>query len=636
MLNTTESVAVRDPELSTSTGDSVALGSVEKAVVPKPSGRLRKWLKRLLLTGVGCGIVAAIGVAWALHAMGETDKQHARFLECGKGVNAFLKEYSSALHAGNVDALSRFYLTAYQSPGRGQWTLVPEDKSGDARLATLVSVGSEDFDVTALTGELESYIADLQSIDRVKCKINLIEEIVPDDHVTLTVKYILDGIDQSGNVLQDRFFFRWHLVSDGKSKTGTTWKIASDQLVEGVRVSGSANGFERAELDSIGIDFTHARDPKLDPEKTKLKFAVIQHAAGGVTAVDYDRDGATDLFFPDGVHSKLFRNTSPSGSQYSLGFSDVTTEVGLGDLDQATCGLFVDVNGDQHLDLFVCRYFAPCRLFINDGKGHFEDRASEYGVDYVGPVMSACVVDFNRDNKLDLFLGVNGNAYEQAPDIPFYATNAEPNVLFRNDGQTFTDVSEKAGVANTGWTLAVAAQDVTGDGYPDLLVANDFGRKELLVNQQDGTFVEKAKQTGVLDFSGGMGIVAGDILNDDGNVDIYTSNINSNQRWFGEEQTIWQYNRNLVRTKWLFDDFDNYCELYNLLGDDWKGLGQQIGEGNSLFSNKGDGSFDELKECHATRAGWAWGIGMFDMENDTDLDLYVCNGWISGKKKDDL
>jgi hypothetical protein len=66
-----------------------------------------------------------------------------------------------------------------------------------------------------------------------------------------------------------------------------------------------------------------------------------------------------------------------------------------------------------------------------------------------------------------------------------------------------------------------------------------------------------------------------------------------------------------------------------LLGDDWKGLGLQIGRGNSVFENKRDGTFEEW-DCHAKRAGWAWSVNPFDFDSDGDIDLHVSNGWISG------
>ena len=107
-----------------------------------------------------------------------------------------------------------------------------------------------------------------------------------------------------------------------------------------------------------------------------------------------------------------------------------------------------------------------------------------------------------------------------------------------------------------------------------------------------------------------MGLAFGD-LHFDGRPDLYTSNINSNQRWFGEETTLWQYGRNLIRSGWLLSDFADIYELYNLVGDDWRELGKQVGEGNSLFFNNGDGTFREHKACGTNRIGWSWGVALF-------------------------
>ena len=68
----------------------------------------------------------------------------------------------------------------------------------------------------------------------------------------------------------------------------------------------------------------------------------------------------------------------------------------------------------------------------------------------------------------------------------------------------------------------------------------------------------------------------------------------------------------------------------------WRELGKQVGKGNSLFRNNGNGTFTELKDSHTHRGGWSWGVAFFDMDNDTDLDLFVANGWISNTNKDDL
>ena len=167
-------------------------------------------------------------------------------------------------------------------------------------------------------------------------------------------------------------------------------------------------------------------------------------------------------------------------------------------------------------------------------------------------------------------------------------------------------MTESSRTGDTGWSLAVASADYDHDGDPDLAVANDFGRKCLFRNNGDGTFTDVAKEAGVLDFSGGMGLAFGD-FNDDGLTDLYTSNINSNQRWFGEDMTVSQYVRNVARTRWLMLDMPEYKKFYDLVGSEWTEIGTTIGEGNSLFENNGDGTFTELKDSHTEPRGLGLG-----------------------------
>ena len=600
--------------------------------------RAKWWARRILWTVAAVGLVSSIGVAYLWHDLKRRDAEHARFLDCGQSINLFLKNYAHDLaeahRSGDLAPALAWYSPNFHSGRRGRWRLTEEQDLGAAIRSTLRAEGCDDVERDAIAEELSAYLADLAAVEGVKCKIDLVEAAVPDRSAVITVKYILDGADRAGRLIEDRFFFRWRLERVRLLSGLADWRITADELVAGERVAGRADGFLRPEPTSIGVDYIHRRDPKLDPTRAKLKFGVIQYASGGVSAVDYDDDGRPDLFFADGVRSRLFRNITAGPAVPA--FRDVTAEAGLDGIDQAQCALFCDVDRDGDRDLFVVRYLAPGRLYRNRGDGTFEDATAGSGLDFVTPATAATFFDYDGDGLPDLYVGNNGNAFQAAPKIPFYATNGEPNRLFRNvDGHRFVDVTRESGTGNTGWTLAVTASDYDGDGDVDLGVANDFGRKVLYRNNGDGTFTDVAKAAGVLDFSGGMGLAFAD-LNFDGRPDLYTSNINSNQRWFGEEITLWQYGRNLLRSGWLLPDLADYYELYNLLGADWRELGKQVGEGNSLFFNNGDGTFRELKDSGTDRAGWSWGVALFDMDNDTDLDIYVANGWISNKSKDDL
>lgn len=599
----------------------------------------RKILKTLLKTLGVLAVIGATAVGVALYVMARKDKEHARFYNTGKSVNAFLGGYSKAVREGferrDAEAVASLYSDRFASPARGRWVMRAGAGESDVAIFRLASDGRQDFARADIGGEVTRYFDTLASIQNIWTKIDMIEEVELERRVVLRVKFILDGTDPRGALFQDRHFYRWTLANENPGPSEPVWKIVKDELIEGLRVAGDGGGFREMNPAAVGIDFKHARDPKLDASKysARMKFDIIEHGSGGVSAVDYDNDDRQDIFFPDGVRSRLYRNVADAGG---VRFVDVTAAAGLDGIDQANAGLFADVDNDGDADLFVARYLAPNKFFVNNGDGTFSDRSREMGLDLSTTSVTAAFLDYDLDGFVDLYVGAYGDAFQDIPRLPFFAQNAKPNRLFRNDGgRRFVDVTERSGTGDTGWALAVTAADYDADGDPDLTIANDFGRKCLYRNNGDGTFTDVAKAAGVLDFSGGMGLTFGD-FDSDGALDLYTSNINSNQRWFGEDMTVSQYVRNVARTKWLLLDMPEYKKFYDLVGSDWVEIGTTIGEGNSLFRNNRDGTFTELKESHTNRAGWGWSVAFFDADNDTDLDLYAANGWITNKNKDDL
>lgn len=604
--------------------------------------------KRLLKTVATLAIVLLViivsVIAVALYVMARRDREHAKFFNTGKSVNVFLGNYTRALRESfdkkDPAPVMSLYSDRFSSPGRGRWEMKPANEESDVSISRVVISGRQDFDKQQLREEVVNYLAGMNSITNIWTKIDMIESIDVEKSVVLRVKFILDGTDPHGVVFQDRYFYRWYLVNEG-TPHAFDWKIVKDELVqnagmlEGLRVAGDGNGFKEVDLKAAGIDFKHSRDPKLDAEKysAKMKFDIIEHGSGGTSAVDYDNDGRQDIFFPDGVRSRLYRNITDTSGEVK--FLDVTSAVGLDGIDQANAGIFADVDNDGDDDLFIARYLAPNKFFRNDG-GKFVDQSKEFGLDFNSTSVTAVFLDYDRDGYVDLYIGLYGNAITDVPRLPFFAQNAQPNRLYHNErGQGFRDVTVSSGTGDTGWALAVASADYDGDGFPDLAIANDFGRKCLFHNNGNGTFTDVAKQAGVLDFSGGMGLAFGD-FDGDGLIDLYTSNINSNQRWFGEDMTVSQYMRNVARTRWLLLDMFEYKKFYDLVGSKWTSIGTAIGKGNSLFHNNGDGTFRELKDSHTARAGWGWSVAFFDADNDTDLDIYAANGWITNKNKDDL
>jgi hypothetical protein len=167
-------------------------------------------------------------------------------------------------------------------------------------------------------------------------------------------------------------------------------------------------------------------------------------------------------------------------------------------------------------------------------------------------------------------------------------------------------------------------------------VSNDFGRNTLYRNNNDGTFQDVAHETGTIDFGFGMSATFGDIDND-GDLDIYVSNVHSGNRWYSQAATLYEYLITSVRQGTILEDFPLYQEMFGLLGSDWRSYGDRMTKGNSLLINNGHGQFTDIAEkAHANPFGWYWSSGMLDYDNDGRQDLFAVNGWITGKSHDDL
>ena len=134
-----------------------------------------------------------------------------------------------------------------------------------------------------------------------------------------------------------------------------------------------------------------------------------------------------------------------------------------------------DVNNDGLLDIYVCRS-GPSQnadkkrnlLFINQGNLKFKEEAKRYGLDDPGNATTASFLDFDRDGDLDLYVANHADRFFSDVDIRFSKTfrldaNSQQH-LYRNDGETFIDVSEDAGVQAMGYALSATVFDINGDG----------------------------------------------------------------------------------------------------------------------------------------------------------------------------
>jgi hypothetical protein len=330
-------------------------------------------------------------------------------------------------------------------------------------------------------------------------------------------------------------------------------------------------------------------------------------AWNGAAAGDVNGDGWIDLLTTTGHRNVLHLNDGKGG------FRDVSGETGLGALASGTAPLLLDYDNDGDLDLFIAAVGEQVLLenrLKPGGVLAFQDVSLETRVAVNGVGFSAAAADVNRDGRPDIYVASYNHYGRVTPNSWTAASNGTANLLFvsQPDG-TYRERAAEWGVNDTRWSYAAAFGDVTGDGRPDLYVANDFGENALFIHDGD-RFRDEARERGVLDAGNGMGVSFGDYDND-GLLDLHVTNMSSTAG-----------NRILGR---LFPEAD---PATNVL--------KKLAAGNNLYRNTGGGFFEDVTKAVGGLSGqWAWGGGFIDFDSDGVEDLYTPNGFISGKSMKD-
>ena len=321
----------------------------------------------------------------------------------------------------------------------------------------------------------------------------------------------------------------------------------------------------------------------------------------GAAAADFNNDGWIDLFVCGADHNYLYLN---DGAGH---FKDVSHEVGLDNVEPCVAPVAFDYDNDGDADVFLTNVGAQMLLrnrLKENGTLKFEDVSLQTHVNHEAIGYSATVGDVNGDGLPDVYV-TSYNLNSAVPNSWYRATNGTSNLLFINNGDgTFTEQAKKWGVDDRRWSYAAQFVDIDGDGKLDLYVVNDYGEKALFMNKGDH-FVDEAQARGVLDPGNGMGVSFGD-FNNDGLLDLHVTNMSSTAG-----------NRILARL------FPKDTPKENVL--------KKLAAGNSLYQNMGKGVFrDVTADIGDLSAGWAWGGGFIDFDNDGWEDLYTPNGFISG------
>src|SRR5699024_1939814 len=208
-------------------------------------------------------------------------------------------------------------------------------------------------------------------------------------------------------------------------------------------------------------------------------------------------------------------------------------------VDDWTTGVtMVDINSDGRLDIYVSNvgdYLGiegQNRLYVNQGNDEggipgFKEQSGRYGLDLVGFSTQAAFFDYDRDGDLDMYMmnhSVHSNNTFDHAEIRHRSHPLAGDKLMRNDGGTYVDVTEEAGIYNSalGYGLGIGISDFNGDGYPDIYIGDDFHEDDYLyINNGDGTFTESLGEMMPHTSRSSMGNELVDI-NNDGLTDIYS------------------------------------------------------------------------------------------------------------------
>jgi ketosteroid isomerase-like protein len=591
-------------------------------------------------------VMLIVLLVWGKIAIDRLEANAQLLAQTGQAAIKLLNEFRSGVDdfVATKDAGKIFecYAENYFSDHEGEWKEILESNRDGVEVYEWKVENPRAFHKADVTGQFTRYLESITSIEESKFKLDSVEETLSPDLAVVRGVLWLRGKRKAQSPGKEEAFESHALIRLWLQKHDGEWKVTRQELIHGETVTGDRRGFTDI-TDSAGIDFISTQNPLFaTPAWQPKMFGILKYGPAGVSAVDYDNDGWYDVFFGDGGHPRLYHNKGDGT------FEEVTVAAGLPDSTPGiNVGIFADFDNDGFKDLFLGRYTGYSRLFRNVAdpqvpkKRKFVEVTDSLGLPNKGDsdfIVVAAAGDYNNDGYLDLYVGRELDARKNLPTTLFYTRNAEGNTLLRNDGNFhFTDVTSAAGINETGITLGVAWGDYDNDGWQDIYVANDFGRDALLHNNGNGTFSDLSKESGAFDPGYGMSATWADI-NNDGNLDIYVSDVHSGQRWYGQAATLYQYLLTSVRQGTIYEDLPVYTEIYKTVGGtDWSSYGDKTVKGNALYLNDGHGKFKDVSEAaRANPFGWYWSSTVFDYDNDGRQDVYAVNGWISGKKKDDL
>jgi hypothetical protein len=458
---------------------------------------------------------------------------------------------------------------------------------------------------------------------------------------------IWERVAPGGTGLENWRAREWHLHD---LKTMVTDRIPFEDVLELVipdsRVLEEARVNKHEQLlTEFLLDYPNPIEERTFEMPNRYFRGPAQDRHPGCVVTDIDEDGFDDIYVMGRWGKNLYLRNRGDGT-----FEEIAARLGLDYENHSTSAIFADFDNDGDRDLFLGRWMERSLYLVNEG-GRFVDRSEEMvdiGLPYL--VVSLAAADYNGDGLLDIYFstyasdamridlesatGPNFGAYQGPLSVPpmlteflefedydwlhtmvtspqfdyqvFRNSHGPPNILLKNvGGGRFSEATEK-NMRMFRHTYQASWGDYDSDGDPDLYLAHDFAPNNLMRNEGNGKFTDVTEETKTSDIGYGMAASWGDYDNDE-KLDLYISGMFS------------KAGRRIMR-KVPGVNYDLAI----------------MARGNSLLRNAEPAfervSGDQEGTLQVEVAGWSWGSGFADFDNDGWLDIYATNGHYTAPK----
>lgn len=375
--------------------------------------------------------------------------------------------------------------------------------------------------------------------------------------------------------------------------------------------------FKKLDAQTSGIRFSNALQHDVATMHNLFDYDYFYNGAG-VGVEDLNNDGLLDVVFcGNQVENQVYLN------QGEMTFKDVTQTSGINTGKNWSNGItFVDINSDGWIDIYISQGGPNSRenrknlLFINQKDGSFKESAEEYGLADMGISTQSAFFDFDKDGDLDCIVmnenelygldPISLSRYVEANDENKYFNSSH---LYRNDNGKFVDITRTAGLEKPIFGLGLMISDINEDGWMDMYMASDYYLPDVMyINNKNGTFSDRIKETTNQISFYGMGIDMADIDNDNLQ-DIFVLDMAANDH---------------VRSKTLMASMSTGRFDYLVNKADF----QYQYMYNSLQKNIGGLKFNNISQMSGVaNTDWSWSVLMNDFDLDGQKEIHVTNGY---------